>query len=92
MCHIGLSDGAMSRYGLRLEIYGTTSLQGFVLFNSLWHIDTLRRKPRNSILEFFTENQVMFLPIVKKRKNLEFQMLAAVYHKGDHGQYCHTLK
>ncbi len=27
-----------------------------------------------------------------KRKNLEFQMLAAVYHKGDHGQYCYTLK
>ncbi len=25
-----------------------------------------------------------------KRKNLEFQMLAAVYHKGDHGQYCYT--
>ncbi len=29
---------------------------------------------------------------VYKRKNLEFQMLAAVYHKGDHGQYCYTLK
>ncbi len=29
---------------------------------------------------------------LNKRKNLEFQMLAAVYHKGDHGQYCYTLK
>ncbi len=29
------------------------------------HIDTLRRKPRNSVLEFFIENQVMFLPIAK---------------------------
>ncbi len=27
-----------------------------------------------------------------KRKNLVFQMLAAMYHKGDHGQYCYTLK
>ncbi len=28
-----------------------------------------------------------------KRKNLkEFQMLAAVYHKGDHGHNCYTLK
>ncbi len=27
-----------------------------------------------------------------KRKNLEFQMLAAVYHKCDHGQYCYTWK
>ncbi len=27
-----------------------------------------------------------------KRKNLEFQMLAAVYHKGEHGQYCYILK
>ncbi len=30
--------------------------------------------------------------IYNKRKNLEFQMLAAVYHKGDHEQYCYTLK
>ncbi len=28
----------------------------------------------------------------KKRKNLKFQMLAAMYHKGDQGQYCYTLK
>ncbi len=27
-----------------------------------------------------------------KRKNLKFQMLAAVYNKDDHGQYCYTLK
>ncbi len=27
-----------------------------------------------------------------KLKNLEFQMLAAVYHKGDHGHYGYTLK
>ncbi len=27
-----------------------------------------------------------------KRKNLEFQMLAALFHKGDHGEYYHTLK
>ncbi len=31
------------------------------------NIDTLTRKPHNSVLEFFTENQVMFLPIVKFR-------------------------
>ncbi len=30
--------------------------------------------------------------IFNKRKKLEFQMLAAVYHKGDHEEYCHTLK
>ncbi len=32
-----------------------------------------------------------FCTVSYKRKNLEFQMLAAVYHKGDHGQYCYTL-
>ncbi len=26
------------------------------------------------------------------QKNLEFQMLAAIYHKDDHEEYCHTLK
>ncbi len=25
-------------------------------------------------------------------KTQEFQMLVAVYHKGDHVEYCHTLK
>ncbi len=34
----------------------------------------------------------LFSIITYKRKNLEFQILAAVYHKGDHGQYCYTLK
>ncbi len=38
------------------------------------------------------EMKTLARTIHNKRKNLEFQMLAAVYHKGDHGQYCYTLK
>ncbi len=29
---------------------------------------------------------------INKRKNLEFQMLAAVYHIVDHGENSHTWK
>ncbi len=41
------------------------SVQASFLSVSVTYIDTLRRKPCNSVLEFFTENQVMLLPIVK---------------------------
>ncbi len=34
-----------------------------------------------------SKQTVLIWEIRYKRKNLEFQMLAAVYHKGDHGQY-----
>ncbi len=39
-----------------------------------------------------TSEKAKFNTVSYKRKKLEFQMLAAVYHKGDHGQYCYTLK
>ncbi len=57
-------------------------------------IDSLEWKLQDLQIWFFNPPEAIPLSDRPghKRKNLEFQMLAAVYHKGDHGQYCYTLK
>ncbi len=53
-----------------------------------------RKNPQTEKIPYFFRHGYQIKGFCKyyKRKNLEFQMLAAVYHKGDHGQYCYTLK
>ncbi len=61
-----------------------------------WNIEGVHLSESGTIAAFRGEKGVSQLDekgnVFNKRKNLEFQMLAAVYHKGDHGQYCYTLK
>ncbi len=44
------------------------------------------------VIQIWFQNLVSGFRIVISEKTEEFQMLAAVHHKGDHGEYCHTLK
>ncbi len=55
-------------------------------------MDILDKNYTYSLVQKLLDIFERVLDIFNKRKNLEFQMLAAVYHKGDHGQHCYTLK
>ncbi len=71
---------------LKFKNEGNSSRTGVAKRGLLWwfHIGTgpqLARCNRQPLIQLKTRRY--------KRKNLEFQMLAAVYHKGDHGPQIH---